>query len=152
MADGKAQNTKSLFRTACEVTANIQATSEKIWSILTMAEDIPRWNSTIISLEGDIRLGETIYLKSTVAPERTFNLKVTTLQTPSKMVWEDGMALMFKGVRTYTLMPQRNGTTDFHMIEVISGLMLPIIGGSLPDFRPTFEQFAADLKQIAENS
>lgn len=89
-------------------------------------------------------------LKSTSSPDRTFNLKVTELTSPSKIVWQDGFAPMFKGIRTYTLRPKGDGTTDFSMIEVISGLVLPMIGGSLPDFRPTFEQYAADLKREAE--
>nr|MBA3872179.1 SRPBCC domain-containing protein [Anaerolineae bacterium] len=59
---------------------------------------------------------------------------------------------MFKGVRTYTLTPKADGTTDFNMTEVISGLLLLMIGGSLPDFKPTFEQYAADLKRAAEKS
>jgi hypothetical protein len=37
------------------------------------------------------------------------------------------------------------------MVEVLSGLMLPMIRGSLPDFGPAFETYAADLKRAAEN-
>jgi hypothetical protein len=66
------------------------------------------------------------------------------------MVWRDGMAPMFTGVRTFTLTPNADGSTDFRMAEVYSGLMLPMIAGSLPDFRPTFEQYASDLKRAAE--
>jgi hypothetical protein len=58
---------------------------------------------------------------------------------------------MFKGVRTYTLVPKGDGTTDFHMIEVFTGLMLPMIAGSLPDFGPAFDTYAADLKRAAES-
>jgi hypothetical protein len=36
------------------------------------------------------------------------------------------------------------------MTEVFAGLMLPMIKGSLPDFGPIFEQYAADLKKAAE--
>lgn len=41
---------------------------------------------------------------------------------------------------------------DFSMVEVMSGLMLPLIRGSLPDFGPPFEQYAADLKREAERA
>jgi hypothetical protein len=68
------------------------------------------------------------------------------------MVWQDGFAPMFKGVRTYTLSPNSGGTTEFSMVEVFSGLMLLMIKGSLPDFKPNFEQYAADLKKAAENN
>ena len=36
------------------------------------------------------------------------------------------------------------------MKETFSGLMLPMIKGSLPDFGPAFEACAEDLKREAE--
>ena len=62
------------------------------------------------------------------------------------------MAPMFTGVRTYTLTPKDDDSTDFFMSEVFSGVILPMIAGSLPDFGPTFEQYAADLKLEAEKA
>jgi hypothetical protein len=36
------------------------------------------------------------------------------------------------------------------MKEEFSGVMLPMIKGSLPDFAPVFEQYAEDLRRAAE--
>ncbi len=36
------------------------------------------------------------------------------------------------------------------MVEVLSGVMLPMIKGSLPDFGRAFEAYAADLQREAE--
>ena len=60
------------------------------------------------------------------------------------------MAPMFKGVRTFSLSPNADGSTEFAMKEEFSGLMLPLIKGSLPDFAPVFETYAEDLKRAAE--
>jgi hypothetical protein len=68
------------------------------------------------------------------------------------MVWSDGAAPMFKGVRTYTLTPRSDGTTEFSMVEVFRGLMLPMIKRSLPDFAPAFATYAEDLKREAEKA
>jgi hypothetical protein len=68
------------------------------------------------------------------------------------MEWQDGFAPMFQGKRRFVLTPKPNGVTEFEMTEVFSGVMLPMIKGSLPDFRPTFETYAADLKRAAERS
>ena len=68
------------------------------------------------------------------------------------MVWRDGAAPMFQGVRTYVLKPKSDGSTDFLMQEMFSGLMLPMIVKSLPDFGPTFETYAQDLKREAERN
>ncbi len=149
-ATGKATHAKTTFSTECAVLINIKAKPEKIWAILTNAANYTKWNSTVISLEGRIALNEKITLKSTANPNRVFKLTVSELTVLSKMVWQDGFAPMFKGVRTYTLTPRPDGSTDFSMKETFGGLIFPMIGGSLPDFRPNFEQFAADLKKEAE--
>jgi uncharacterized protein YndB with AHSA1/START domain len=134
----------------CGVAINIQAQPEKIWALLTNAAGFPRWNSTVQSIEGQIALGQKIRLRVPVAPKRVFKLKVSAFEPGKRMVWQDGAPPMFKGVRTFTLTPRDNGSIDFAMVEVFSGLMLPMIAGSLPDFAPSFERYAADLKRAAE--
>lgn len=127
---------------------NIAAPPETIWALLTDAENYPTWNSTVVSIKGTIAKGETIELKSTLDKKRTFELEVSTLEPNSRMVWEDG-GKAFRGVRTYTLTPREDGTTDFTMAEVITGSMMGMIEPKLPDFRPSFEQFATDLDAAA---
>lgn len=141
--------TKSTFRMEYAITAHIQAPVGRVWALMTDAAGFPRWNSTVKSLEGRIAAGQTIRLVAAIAPERTFNLAVIEFTPEKRMVWSDGN-VMFKGVRTYTFEPRPDGSTDFSMAEVYTGLMLPLIAGSLPDFRPSFEQYAADLKRTAE--
>jgi hypothetical protein len=145
-----AQKTQTTFRQDCTVRCDIHAPPDRIWSLLTNASAWPSWNSTVISLEGTIALGEKISLKAKVAPDRTFKLRVTKLAPAHEMEWSDGFAPMFKGVRSYTLQSKTGGVTEFAMTEVFSGAMLPMIRGSLPDFGPPFEAFARDLKRAAE--
>jgi hypothetical protein len=134
------------------VTANIRAPKDRVWALLTDAPGFPRWNSTVKRVGGTIALGERLELEVPTAPGRTFKPKVTELEPAQRMVWSDGMAPMFKGVRTYALDARPDGSTDFTMTEVFSGVMLPMIKGSLPDFGPVFEAYAADLKREAERS
>jgi hypothetical protein len=137
---------KSTFRMECSVRTNIRATPEKIWALLCSEQ---KWNSTVKSIEGTVAAGNTIKLVAT-SSDRTFKLKVSDVSPNRSMTWSDGFAPMFKGVRTFQLEPKGDGTTDFEMTEVFSGLMLPMIAGSLPDFGPIFDQYAADLKRAAE--
>jgi hypothetical protein len=139
------------FRMECAVRCNIAASPARIWSLLTNAADFPRWNTTVTSITGDIAKGEKLALRVPVS-ERTFSPKVTELEPEARMVWSDGLAPMFKGERTFTLEPREDGTTDFAMVEVFAGVMLPMIKGSLPDFAPVFETYAADLKREAETA
>ena len=101
------------------------------------------------AIDGDIAKGNKLALR-VPASERTFTPKVTELVPERRMVWSDGVMPMFKGERTFTLTPLEDGTTEFSMVEVFSGVMHPLIKGSLPDFGAVFEQYAAELKREAE--
>ena len=147
--DSISRKEESTFRMECRVSIRIHATPQEIWALLTNAGDFPRWNSTVTSIEGTIALGQKLKLRVPIS-DRTFSPKVTELVPPTRMVWRDGMAPMFKGERTFTLTPRGDGTTDFEMVEVFAGVMLPMIKGSLPDFGPVFERYALDLKKEAE--
>lgn len=146
----KATKTSSAFRMDCAITTTIQASPDHVWALLTDAPGFPRWNSTVTSIEGEIAEGHTLALKVPTAPDRVFKPKVSRVEPRRSMVWSDGFAPMFKGVRTFTLTPKADGATEFHMREEFSGLMLPMIKGSLPDFAPVFETYAEDLRRAAE--
>jgi uncharacterized protein YndB with AHSA1/START domain len=131
------------------VAKTIKAPPDRVWRVLTDAAQYPRWNSTIVKLDGTIAAGQKLALVSKDAPDKTFNLAVTTFDANQAMVWEDGGS-MFLGVRTFTLLPAGDGATTFVMSETFSGGMLGMIEGSLPDFTKTFDTFAADLKTASE--
>lgn len=150
--NGKATSTRSVFSMEVAVSIHIQAEPEYLWALLTNANDFPRWNSTILRIDGTIAMGEKIRLIASIAPQRTFKLKIVEFIPNQKMVWQDGAAPMFKGIRRFTLTPQADKSTDFTMVETFFGLMMPLVAGSLPDFRPVFEQYAADLKREAERN
>ena len=143
--NGKATTEKTTFSRATSVSAEIKASPAIIWKLLTTAGDYNRWNSTIISIEGKIAEGEKIRLKATMAPKRTFKLKVKEMQTEKVLKWGDG-----QGTRVYTLSKNPNGTTTFAMKEKIGGFMFPMYAKHIPSFDQPFEQFAADLKKEAE--
>jgi hypothetical protein len=145
-----AVKTKSTFRQSVRVDVDIKATPEKVWSLLTNVADTPRWNSTVTQIDGRVALGGRLTIKVPIST-RTFKVKVDRLEPHTRLVWSDGNAV-FRGVRTYTLTPKGGGSTAFSMEEVFTGFLLPLIGLSLPDFKPVFEQYAADLKKEAERS
>lgn len=149
-AEPRAVQEKAAFRMSCTVECRIDASAEKVWSLLTNAADFPRWNSTVSKIDGNIELGQKLALQVPAAPGRTFKPRVSELTPNQSMEWSDGFAPMFKGVRTFRLTANADGSTNFNMTEVFSGLMLPMIKGSLPDFGPSFEAYAADLKREAE--
>lgn len=146
----KATKTQATFRIETSVAVTIRASTEAVWALLTDAAKFPSWNSTVTSIDGTIAQGEKLKLRVPAAPDRTFKPKVVAFDPRTRMVWAEGAAPMFKGVRTFTLRANGDGTTEFAMAEVLSGLMLPLAKKSLPDFAPVFETYADDLKRAAE--
>ena len=135
----------------CRVEVNIDAGAESVWKLLVDADGYPRWNSTVTGVEGQIREGERLRLH-VPGTNRTFTPKVSGVEPNARMVWTGGVAPMFKGVRTFMLRPLEDGSTDFAMDERWSGLLLPLVKGSMPDFGPVFRHFAGDLKREAERT
>ncbi|MEM6431198.1 MAG: SRPBCC domain-containing protein [Deinococcota bacterium] len=141
----KATTTKRTFSRETSISVDVQASPKIIWQLLTTASDMPGWNSTIVSLEGVIRQGETIQLKSTLDEKRTFKLKVKELMPEQRLVWGDS-----QGNRVYTLAPKGKHVTTVTMTETIGGPIFPLFARFIPPFDESFEQFAADLKREAE--
>lgn len=151
MDEPRVTETRSAFAMVCSVEVNIQASAQSIWSLLTDAQGFPRWNSTVAGIEGQIREGERLRLRAP-GTDRTFTPRVSGVVPNQRMTWTGGFAPMFLGVRTFELIPRTDGSTDFAMKERFSGLMLPLIKGSLPDFKPIFARYASDLKREAERT
>ena len=131
----------------------IQAAPEAIWQILTDAPTYPRWNTTVAKIDGRIALGETITVHVNAAPGRAFPVKVVAFEAPRRMVWRGGMPMgLFKGERTYELRSLGAKGVEFSMRESFTGWLAPLIGKSIPDLQPLFDEFAACLKARAERS
>jgi hypothetical protein len=135
---------------AYDANATIDARPEAIWAILTDAPGYPTWDSGVQGVEGTIAPGETIKVRSEANPGRAFPVKVTDFAPGERMTWTGGMPLgLFRGVRTFTLSPEGDGTTRFSMREEYSGPLLGLIWRSMPDLGPSFAQFARGLKARA---
>lgn len=133
---------------AFSVKISINAAPERIWKLLTDAAGYTRWNTTVDKIDGKIALGEKVTVHAKINPGRAFPVTVTALDAPRRMVWTGGMPLgLFKGERVFTLTPD----SEFSMREEYTGLMAPLIGRSIPDLQPAFDDFAHDLKRAAES-
>ena len=142
---GQATTTKEMFSRETTVSTRIAADPAIVWALLTDAPGYPRWNSTVVSIDGEIRPGGDLQLVSTLDPTRTFKLAVREMTPETRLVWGDRM-----GERTYAIEPDSRNAVLFTMTERIGGLMFPLFAGQLPSFDESFDQFAADLKREAE--
>jgi uncharacterized protein YndB with AHSA1/START domain len=141
-----ATTTKRFFSRETSVSVEIHAAPAEVWALLTNAAEYPQWNSTVVSIDGEIAQGKKIKLKSTLDPKRTFALTVRDFEPPKRLVWGDAM-----GRRTYQVTPGEAGAVTFSMNERIGGPLFPLFARMIPSFDAAFDQFAADLKKKAES-
>jgi uncharacterized protein YndB with AHSA1/START domain len=137
---------------AYSTTSDIAAAPEAVWAVLTDGAAWPTWGSGVEGVDGTIGPGETVTIRSKVAPGRAFPVKVTTFDAPRTMVFTGGLPLgLFRGVRTYRLTPSGAGTR-FEMREEYSGPLAAMMFRSIPDLGPSFDQFANGLKARVERA
>ena len=144
--EGKAATVKNIFSRETSVSIKILADSGTVWKLLTNASDFPRWNSTVVSINGEIKKGSKIELKSTLDEKRIFKLQVKEFEPEKRFVWGDNM-----GNRVYTIDNSKEGGVVFTMTEKIGGPIFPLFAKHIPSFDESFERFAADLKKEAES-
>ena len=144
-ANGRAATVKKMFSRETSVAIAIDADPSIIWTLLTNAVDMARWNSTIVSVKGEIQAGGQVELVTTLDESRTFKLKIKEFVPQKRLAWGD-----FQGTRVYSLSPGQRGQTVFSMNEKIGGPLFPLFARMIPPFDDSFETYAADLKREAE--
>jgi len=126
ISDGTASTTSKTFSRETQVANTIDAPPATVWGLLTDARSYPQWNSTVVSIVGEIAPGSKIKLVSTMDPSRTFNLKVKEFQAPTKLAWGDAM-----GTRVYTITETNDGRSRFEMSEKIGGPIFPLFANKI---------------------
>ena len=133
-----------------ETEITIAASPASIWALLTDADRLQRGYG-IVKIAGRIAPNERLRLWSESAPKRAFDLSVVGFDAESRMIWRGGMPLgLFTGTRTYELTPMGAGQTRFFMREEFTGLLAKMIFSTMPDLKPGFLKFAAQVKKDAE--
>lgn len=145
IGDGKASTVRTTFSRETTISIDIKSDPAIIWALLTNAGDYPRWNPTVVSIDGTIARGETIKLKASLDPKRTFLLTIKEFEPTNRLVWGDA-----QGSRIYAITKRIDGMANFSMTEKIGGLMFPLYARYIPPFDKSFEQFAWSLKKEAE--
>jgi hypothetical protein len=136
-------------------TANIRATPEAVWAILTDGPGYTHWNPEITRAEGRIALGEKIKVHVALhgGVVRPVSVRVTALEPMRRMIWTGGLPLgLFTGRRIFSLTPRGGGIVDFTMQLQLSGLLSPLIARSLGDRQPDLDSLAGGLTNWAERS
>jgi hypothetical protein len=148
--DGKGTTTRSRFRLSIAVANRIEAPAARVWTLLTDLEAQPRWNSTLVTIDGTVAVGGRVTFAVPEAPRQIFSPTVVQYDEGRSMVWRVSVGPLLVSERTYRIRPLPDGATEFSLDEVFRGPALPLVVRTFPDFGRMFERTAADLKAEAE--
>ncbi|HEX9089386.1 MAG TPA: SRPBCC domain-containing protein [Arthrobacter sp.] len=127
----------------------INAGDSTVWEIITDGGNFTVWDSGITRIDGELRNGGTIRVRTRTGGNRTFRLRVQ--QIPGEvMTWTGGLPWgLFKGVRTFTLTPH-GGMTHLRVREEFTGPLLVPLWNTVPDLERAFTDYVSAVKKRAE--
>ncbi|HLM04983.1 MAG TPA: SRPBCC domain-containing protein [Blastococcus sp.] len=134
-----------------EAVARIDAEPAAVWAVLADVGSWRDWDSGVDRVEGRVALGERLTIYATMIRSRPFPVTVTELRPGELMRWRGGLPFGLAVIeRTYSLDGQEDGSTVLTVREDHSGPLAALLGRTTPDLNPSFRQFCAGLKALAE--
>jgi hypothetical protein len=124
----------------------LDATRSEVWNKIAHVDEIRSWDSMIMNIDGDIRDGGEVSLRSAISPDRKFKLKISQVVPKVGMTWQSGFYPLFRGVRTYKITEDHHYTI-LKVEEVFEGWLLPLMAKQLPDCEQLFGTYAKDLRK-----
>ena len=139
-----------------KTTIQINASPEKVWSILTNFENYPKWNPFIKSIKGDVKVGNkiTARIEPPGAKGMTFKPRILAYETNKELKWLGHLWFsgLFDGEHIFELIDNGNGTTTFIQREKFKGLLVPMFKKMLDiNSLNGFDNMNKKLKELAEH-
>jgi hypothetical protein len=134
-----------------EAAVRIEASPEVVWGLLTDVGSWRDWDSGVDRVDGRVQLGEPVTVYATMIRRKPFRATVTEVRPEEGMRWHVGLPLGVAVIdRTYHLDPQDDGGTVLTVRELSAGPLAFLLDRHTPDLNPSFRQFCAGLKAVAE--
>jgi len=130
----------------------IQASPEKVWSILTHFENYPEWNPFIINVNGEVQEGNTISIS--IQPPKgsriKFKPKVLSRKKNEHLSWKGKVIIkgLFDGLHQFELIDNKDGTTTFLQSEKFTGIFVWLFNTNKTE--NGFNAMNRKLKALAE--
>jgi hypothetical protein len=135
----------------------INATPEKVWSILTNFEQYPNWNPFIKPITGEAKVGNkiSVRIEPPLSKGMTFKPKILVYETNKQFRWIGHLLFprLFDGEHIFELIDNQNGTTTFKQSEIFKGILVPFFKKKLDNnTKKGFEEMNVKLKELAEKN
>jgi hypothetical protein len=132
-------------------TVDLDATPERVWSVLTDTAAYGAWNPFITQFDGTLQVGNKIHVR--IAPPgrkpMMFHPVVTDLDPGRKLAWLGRLFVpgLFDGAHSFTLEPLADGRTRFVQSEQFRGVLVWFAGGLLTNTVAGFNAMNEALRQ-----
>lgn len=129
---------------------HIEASPEQVWQVLTDFDTYAAWNPFIVSIAGDVALGNMIDVK---VQGMRFKPKVLQFETNKAFVWKGKLFIkgLFDGTHSFKLQDNGDGSTTFLHGENFSGILVPLFKKMLNEkTEPGFVAMNEALKRRVE--
>ncbi|MBB5635261.1 hypothetical protein HDF26_004600 [Pedobacter cryoconitis] len=133
----------------------INATPQKVWTVLVDFDNYPKWNPFIKMLKGDIKVGQqiTVQIAPPEAKGMTFKPKVLAFDRNKEFKWIGRLLFpgIFDGEHKFELVDNGNGTTTFIQSEKFKGVLVTFLKKQLDNnTKRGFELMNEKVKEQAE--
>lgn len=130
----------------------INASPEKVWTILTRFENYPNWNPFIKSVNGEVKVGNKIIVRIEPheAKKMTFKPRVLSFEASKELSWMGHLLFpgLFDGEHKFELIDNGNGTTTFKQGERFKGILVWFL--NIENTKKGFEEMNKKLLELAE--
>jgi hypothetical protein len=135
---------------------DIDATPERVWSILTDFAAYPSWNPFITSISGIVETGQrlTVSIQPVGGRAMTFRPTVLVAQRNSELRWLGHLLFrgIFDGEHSFKMTASASGGVRLTQGETFSGVLVALAKASLDrGTKPGFIAMNEALKARAEN-
>jgi hypothetical protein len=139
---------------AKEITTEIliNASTEKVWGVLTNFHNYPSWNPFIKFIEGDVNVGNRVIIR--IEPPNsmgmTFKPTVLAFKPNEELRWVGHFLFpgLFDGEHQFKLINNGNGTTTFKQSEKFKGVLLWLLNEE--NTKKGFISMNSKIKELAE--
>ena len=123
----------------------INASAERVWSVLMDFPAYARWNPFVRSIDGKSAVGESlnVFIQPPGSGGMKFRPKVLAAEPQREFRWKGKVVVpgLFDGEHFFKLEPKSDNRVVFHHGEVFTGLLVPFLKRSLDG--PTKQGFIA---------
>ena len=131
----------------------INASSSKVWQVLTDFEAYPQWNPFIRQMSGSARPGGQLTIGLNLSGSTiTIQPTVLVVQPERELRWIGRLFIpgVFDGEHSFIIEPQGASQVHFVQSETFNGVLVPFSGTILSDTERGFQEMNLALKKRAE--